>query len=179
MQYRRYSNGQVLSIVILRILTGWHLLYEGMIKVFDPGWTAAPFLNNAQGPFAVFFKKIASSPPLLDVVNQLNQWGLVLVGLSLLLGLLSRWASIGGMLLLFFYYMAAPPFIGVEQGMVEGNYMIVNKNLIELFVFVVLFMFPTDRIIGLERMFYRHSSVRKGTLSEPEHGCSTGQTERN
>lgn len=145
-----------------------------MIKVFDPGWTAAPFLNNTQGPFAALFKNIASSPLLLEIVDQLNQWGLVLVGLSLVLGLLSRWTSIGGMALLFFYYIAVPPFIGVEQGVVEGNYMIVNKNLIEFFVFVVLFMFPTDRIIGLERMLYRRSSIRKETPAEPENGCSTG-----
>ncbi|MDR2815966.1 MAG: DoxX family membrane protein [Proteiniphilum sp.] len=155
MKQKLYSNGQVLSIVILRILTGWHLLYEGMIKVFDPGWTAAPFLNNAQGTFAALFKNIASSPLLLEIADQLNQWGLALVGLSLILGFLSRPASIGGMALLFFYYVAYPPFIGVEQGMAEGNYMIVNKNLIELFVFLLFFMFPTDRIIGLERLFYR------------------------
>lgn len=150
----QYSNGQVLAIVTLRILTGWHFLYEGLVKVFDPGWSSAPLLENAQGPFAGLFKSMASTPAVLEIVDQLNQWGLTLIGLSLLTGFLSRSASIGGIILLFFYYIVIPPFSGVDQGIVEGNYMIVNKNLIELSMFIVLFMFPTDRIIGLERLLY-------------------------
>ncbi|MBD0777572.1 DoxX family protein [Maribacter sp. ANRC-HE7] len=153
-QYSEYSNWQVSALVILRVLIGWHFLYEGVVKVLNPHWSAAGFLNASQGPFANLFKGMASNSGVLEVINFCNQWGLVLIGLSLIVGLLSRWASIGGMVLLFLYYISNPPFIGIEASAVaEGSYLIVNKNLIELFSLLVLYLFPTGNIIGLNRLF--------------------------
>ncbi len=148
-----YTNWQVFGLVLLRISIGWHFLYEGVIKVANPGWTAASFLEASQGPFSGLFKSMAANPGILNVIDFCNQWGLVLVGLSLILGLLSRWACVGGMLLLFMYYISNPPFIGLEApAIAEGSYLIVNKNLIELFALFVLFLLPTDKIIGLGRL---------------------------
>jgi thiosulfate dehydrogenase [quinone] large subunit len=56
------------------------------------------------------------------------------------------------MALLLLYYLSNPPFIGLDiPGIAEGSYLIVNKNLIELFTLLILFLFPTGRIIGLGR----------------------------
>ncbi len=152
-QHIEYTNWQVAALVILRVLIGWHFLYEGIVKVVNPHWSAAPFLNASQGPFANLFKSMAPNSGTLDVINICNQWGLVLIGLSLIAGLLSRWASIGGMALLFMYYISNPPFIGIDaSAAAEGSYLIVNKNLIELFSLLVLFLFPTGKIIGLDRL---------------------------
>jgi thiosulfate dehydrogenase [quinone] large subunit len=149
----KYTNWQVSALVIVRVLIGWHFLYEGLVKVVNPNWSAASLLNAAQGPFADMFKSMASNAGALDLINFCNQWGLVLVGLSLIIGLLSRWACLGGMLLLLMYYISNPPFIGLAAPAVaEGSYLIVNKNLIELFTFFILFLFPTDHIIGLRRL---------------------------
>lgn len=153
-QYSEYSNWQVSALVILRVLIGWHFLYEGVVKVLNPHWSAVGFLNASQGPLANLFKGMASNSGILSVVDFCNQWGLVLIGLSLIVGLLSRWASIGGMVLLFLYYISNPPFIGIEpSAMAEGSYLIVNKNLVELFSLLVLYLFPTGQIIGLNRLF--------------------------
>jgi thiosulfate dehydrogenase (quinone) large subunit len=154
MKIGNYKKRQIFALTALRVLIGWHLLYEGLVKVIDPAWTAAPFLANSQGPFAQLFKSMAANPALLGITDQLNQWGLVLIGLSLILGLWSRWASAFGMILLFIYYVANPPFIGIEPSMAEGSYLIVNKNLIEVFALLVLALFPTERIIGIERLFH-------------------------
>jgi len=82
--------------------------------------------------------------------------GLVAVGLGLMLGLFSRWACLGGMLLLGMYYLASPPFIGLENSaLTEGNYLIVNKNLIELFALWVLFLFRDSRYYGMDRLLKR------------------------
>lgn len=152
-QQIKYTNWQVAALVILRVLIGWHFLYEGLVKVVNPHWSAAAFLNASQGPLADMFKSMASNPETLDVINFCNQWGLVLIGLSLIVGLLSRWGSIGGMALLFMYYISNPPFIGLDATAVaEGSYLIVNKNLIELFTLFVLFLFPSGKIIGLDRL---------------------------
>jgi thiosulfate dehydrogenase (quinone) large subunit len=151
-----YSNWQVSALVIVRVLIGWHFLYEGWVKVINPNWSAASFLNAAQGPLANLFKAMASNSSVLEVINFCNQWGLVLIGLSLILGLLSRWACIGGIALLSMYYLCNPPLIGLDiAGMAEGSYLIVNKNLIELFTLLILFFFPTGQRVGLDRFFRR------------------------
>jgi thiosulfate dehydrogenase [quinone] large subunit len=152
-----YSNWQVSALVIVRVLIGWHFLYEGWVKVFNPDWSAESFLNAAQGPLASIFYRMASNASVLEIINFCNQWGLILVGLSLIVGLLSRWACLGGMALLFMYYLCNPPLIGLDaSGIAEGSYLIVNKNLIELFTLLILFLFPSGHIVGMDRFFHRN-----------------------
>lgn len=145
---------QTITLTMLRIAIGWHFLNEGLVKVLDPGWSAFSYLNGAVGPFASLFKGLATNSNILEVINILNQWGLVLVGLGLMLGLFTRWACLGGIVLLVLYYLANPPFIGLgNTSMMEGNYLIVNKNLIEIFALWVVFQFPGSKIFGIDRFF--------------------------
>lgn len=147
---------QVFTLVFLRVLIGWHLLYEGMVKLLDSGWTSKEFLLNAQGPLSDFFLHLASNNSLLLAVDFLNIWGLVLVGLSLMLGFLTRIGLISGIILLFLYYIANPPFLTISPLVkTEGSYLIVNKNLIELAAMLVLLAFKKHFTIGLDRFFIR------------------------
>ena len=148
------TRWQIIALTILRIAIGWHFLYEGLRKVNNPEWSAASYLNNATGPFASIFTSLATNSVTLGIIDILNQWGLVIFGLSLMIGFLSRWACVGGMALLALYYFSNPPFIGLGYASVaEGNYLIVNKNLIELFALWVLFQFPSSKDFGLDRFF--------------------------
>lgn len=148
------GNWQIIPLTVLRIAIGWHFLFEGLLKVTNPEWSAAYFLNNATGPFAGLFQGIAQHAVLLGITDFLNEWGLVVIGFSLMIGLFSRWACLGGMLLLGLYYLANPPFIGLGDGSAsEGNYLIVNKNLIEFFALWVLFKFRDSKIFGMDRFF--------------------------
>ena len=150
-----YSKGQLTMLTILRMLIGWHFLYEGMVKLWNPGWSAAGYLNDSAGLFAPLFQSMAGNPSVLGVVDVLNVWGLILIGLSLLLGLFTRLGTIGGMILLAFYYLSHPALIGVQYALPsEGSYLWVNKNLLELFALGVLLVFPTGRIIGLDRLIF-------------------------
>jgi thiosulfate dehydrogenase (quinone) large subunit len=154
MKTSTYSSIQIFSLVLLRVLIGWHLLYEGVVKVLDPAWTAADFLRNAQGPFSGFFRHLASDNTLLYLIDLLNKWGLVMIGLSLLLGFLTRTGIIMGMVLLGMYYIASPPLTGVSPDTnIEGSYLIVNKNLVEIGALFVLLTFRTSRLYGLDRFF--------------------------
>jgi thiosulfate dehydrogenase [quinone] large subunit len=147
-----YTTLQLSALVILRVVIGWHFLYEGMVKVFNPYWSSAGFLLEAKGIFKGLATSIVASQGALGVVDFLNKWGLVLIGLGLIAGCLTRMASISGMVLLLFYYVFHPPLIGYTYATpVEGSYLIVNKNLIELFALFVLTIFPTGSIIGLDR----------------------------
>ena len=96
---------------------------------------------------------------LLSVSDNVNMWGLTLVGGSLLLGLFSRYSSLIGMGFVMLYYLFAPPLLGFEYSKPgEGSYLIVNKNLIEACALWVIYLFPTSHIIGIDR-FLSNSEV--------------------
>lgn len=156
----KFSTVQLSALVIVRVLIGWHFLYEGLVKLLSPGWTSLPYLMDSQGAFAKIFQSIAANPTMLCTVDFLNQWGLILVGLGLILGSLTRIATIGGMLLLLFYWMSHPSFIGSSYALPsEGNYLWIDKNVIELFVLVILLVFPTGHIIGFDRLICKKKRI--------------------
>jgi uncharacterized membrane protein YphA (DoxX/SURF4 family) len=141
-------------LVVLRIAIGWHFLYEGLAKLFVPDWSSYNFLLNSRWIFSGFFHWIANTPALLKIVDFLNIWGLILIGLGLFLGMFTRVAAVAGIMLLSFYYMANPPLLGMDFGIpVEGHYLIVNKNLIELLALVFLLFVPSRLIPGVDRLW--------------------------
>jgi len=153
---REYGRFQLTTLVGLRMLVGWHFLYEGLAKITNPFWTSAGYLEESQGWFSVHFLSIATSPGTLTVVDYLNQWGLLLIGLALLLGALARPAAVAGVVLLLLYYSAVPPFPGLEYSIpTEGSYLIVNKTLVELAALLVIVAFPTSNQVGLDRLIFR------------------------
>lgn len=157
-----YSKSQLYLLVALRVVIGWHLLYEGIVKLANPNWSSAGFLLDSQGIFSGFFHSLASNPNVLSVVDTLNIAGLTLIGLGLILGSFTRLATIGGIVLLAFYYLSHPPFVGLQYTMpMEGNYLVVSKNLIELMALCVLLVFPTGTILGLDRINYLIRNKKK------------------
>ena len=147
------------GLVLLRTLVGWHFLYEGYYKLVLPGWSragrplaawsASAYLDAASGPLAGTFHALAHSRvlPWIDVLVPL---GLLLVGLSLLLGLLTQVGGWAAVVLLSLFYLAAMPTSGLPQPGGEGAYLLVNKNLIELAAVLVVLSFRTGRIAGLD-----------------------------
>ncbi|MFN8258935.1 MAG: DoxX family membrane protein [Bacteroidales bacterium] len=152
---RDYTKAQLTMLVLLRLSIGWHFLYEGVVKISNPDWSALGFLMDSKGIFEGMFKAMAASPSIVNIVNILNVWGLILIGASLLVGLFSRPALIAGIALLALYYISHPPLIGAQYLLPsEGSYLVVNKNLIELLAMGVLLVFPTSKLIGLDRMIF-------------------------
>ena len=133
------TKSQSVSLFVLRILIGWHFLYEGLVKVQNPDWTSAGYLMDSKWILSGFFQMLAENPSILNFVDFLNQWGLVLIGIGLILGLFTRWMAFAGMALISLYYLSSPPLIGLEYSVpTEGNYLVVNKNLIEAAALLLL-----------------------------------------
>lgn len=166
---RRVSPVQVAALTALRVVAGWHFLYEGIAKLTTPDWTARGYLEVSKWLFAPVFHWIAATPAALAAVDFLNMWGLTLIGLGLMLGALTRSAAASGMALISLYYLANPPFIGMDFGVVtEGNYLIVDKNLVEFFALGILALFPGSAFLGIDRYIaYRHGKQRKKSVNEP------------
>lgn len=164
---QRLNTVQSVMLVILRVAVGWHFLYEGIAKMMIPGWTSQGFLEVSKWIFAPVFQWIAHTPSILHTVDFLNIWGLTLVGLGLMLGALTRIAAASGIFLLALYYLANPPFIGMDFGVVtEGNYLIVDKNFVELIALAVIVVFPTGQILGIDRYIAYLRSIRPGAKTE-------------
>lgn len=89
-------------LTLLRIVLGWYFLFEGISKILVPGWTSKNYLLGSTWIFSDFFYWLASSPTLVGIVDFLNIWGLILIGISLFVGLFVRWASLFAAILLFF-----------------------------------------------------------------------------
>ena len=134
------SNVKKTLITVLRVAIGWHFLYEGLSKLSKGNWSAQSFLANSTGFMSGIYQWIASSAELMNVVDLLNMYGLVLIGLALFLGMYIRYVAIAGAMLLSLYYFAYPPFGGALPGSQEGNSFIVNKNFIEAMALIALFL---------------------------------------
>ena len=169
-QPARLSAFAVLLLVLLRIGIGWHFSYEGFVKVRGPGtYTAAGFLGQARGPFETEFRELADPgrATRLGIVNLVTSWGMLALGIFFMLGFLTRTTGTCLILLLLMFYLADPPFQGVRSAFDEGNYLYVNKNLIELLAILVVIGTGVSRRCGLDMLLARRLPARPEAARMP------------
>jgi uncharacterized membrane protein YphA (DoxX/SURF4 family) len=172
-----FKNRLVPAILaLLRIIIGWHFLYEGLVKIINPAWTAKPFLEGSRWIFGDLFRWMASGDVGMRIIDTANEYGLALIGLALILGIFTRIASWCGVLMLLTYYLAYPPFGGYSYGfMAEGNYLIVNKNLIELFAMITLALTESGQFFGLD-MLRKKKRIVSQEKSDPQEESDTQES---
>ena len=161
---KTFTTFQLTTLVLLRLLIGWQILYEGISKLLIPNWSSAVFLRESQWILSGFSNWIISHDGVLLVVDFLNTWGLIAIGAGLMLGLFARLAAIAGATLIFVYYLNSPPMLGLEYSLpAEGNCLIFNKTLIEAVGLLILVVFPTSAVIGLDmfRSRFTKSNIKK------------------
>lgn len=97
-------------LAIIRIYIGYQFIHAGYEKLTGGGFDASGFLKGAiasstgdhpavQGWWAAFLEQIAL--PNAELFSFLVQWGEVLVGIALILGLLTNFATLMGMIMNF------------------------------------------------------------------------------
>ena len=155
MEAMKFSRGPMIAITALRVLVGWHFLYEGLTKLTAPSWSSVGYLKQARGPLAEQFRWLATQPDMLANADLITMWGLTLVGLFLILGLFTRLASLAGIGFILLFYIATPPFVGYFYSIPsEGSYLIVNKNLVEIGALAVIFATGSGKFAGLDRIVH-------------------------
>jgi thiosulfate dehydrogenase [quinone] large subunit len=160
MEATTFERAPMIAITALRVLVGWHFLYEGLTKLTAPSWTAAGYLRQAKGPLGEQFRSLATRPELLSNADLITMWGLTIIGVCLMLGLFTRLASLAGIGFILMFYLAAPPFIGYSYSIPsEGSYLIVNKNLVEVGALAVIMLTGSGRFAGLDRIV--HGLIRR------------------
>jgi thiosulfate dehydrogenase [quinone] large subunit len=147
-------------LTALRIVIGWHFLYEGLAKLANPNWSSALYLMESKWLFSGFFHWLIGNSVTLQIVDFMNIWGLIIIGLCLFIGLFTRAASIGGAFLLLLYYVANPPFVSSSIPQTSHFYLL-NYNLIEAVVLIVLASFRKEAFWGIQRIISYYHTKRK------------------
>lgn len=171
-------------LVALRTLIGWHFFYEGYYKLMLPAWssegvplarwTSAGYIRAASGPVGRLLQRMADSgwTPWIDNAVKI---GLLLIGVSLMLGLFTRTGCWAALCLLALFYLAAIPLGGVPQAGAEGAYLIVNKTLIEAAAVCVMLAFDTGAIAGLDLFLRARRRRRSVNLAREAHAPAESQ----
>ncbi|OGZ19367.1 MAG: hypothetical protein A2626_02250 [Candidatus Nealsonbacteria bacterium RIFCSPHIGHO2_01_FULL_38_55] len=134
---------QKISLFLLRISMGWMMFYAGITKVIDPTWSAGGYLKGAK-TFVGAYQWLAS-PNILPLVNFVNEWGLTLLGLSLIFGIFVRLGSILGAVLMLLYYI---PILDFPYP--NPHSYLVDEHIIYIFVLLLLTSLRAGRVWGLE-----------------------------
>lgn len=89
----------------------------------------------------------------LGISDMVTAYALLLAGMGMLAGCFTRSACFGAALFLFFTYLLQPSFPWLPAPpMNEGNYIFVNKNVVECFALLVLASLPTGYWFGVDAM---------------------------
>lgn len=165
-------------LTALRMAIGWHFLYEGISKLIIQDWSARSYLANSTGPFSGFYHWLASSEAIQKVIDILNIYGLIIIGIGLFIGLFSRIAAIGGTFLLFLYYFAYPPFGDSLFNIGDGHLFIVDKIFIEALALLFL-IFYNEKGYGIASLIeqIKKSKSNKETRKDEEAKYSDSRRE--
>lgn len=142
---------QRISLFLLRVSLGWLFFYAGITKVLDASWSAAGYLSGAK-TFPLFFQFLGQ-PSILPITDFLNEWGLTLIGASLILGIFARAGSLFGILLMALYYVPILQFPYPNE-----HAYIIDEHVVYAIGLLVIYAFDAGRLWGLGRFFSRITS---------------------
>lgn len=137
-----------ISLFLLRVALGWLYFYAGITKVLNPAWSAAGYLKSAK-TFPALYQWFAA-PANIGWVNFLNEWGLTLVGVALILGIGVRWAAAGGIFLMALYY-----FVVLQFPHAGANSYLVDDHVIYSLALLVLAASKSESRWGLGGLLSR------------------------
>ena len=128
---------------MLRVSLGWMFFYAGITKVMNPEWSAAGYMKGAK-TFAGFYQFL-TQPGMLPVINFINEWGLLLLGVSLIFGVFVRLSSVLGAVLMLLYYF---PILDFPYP--NAHSFIVDEHIIYALALALLAAWRAGRTYGLE-----------------------------
>lgn len=141
----------------MRLGLGWVMFYAGITKILNPNWSAAGYLKNAK-TFPELFNWFLD-PSFLPIVNFVNEWGLLLLGVSLILGVGMRVSGVLGAMLMMLYY-----FPSLDFPMIGTTSYIVDEHVIYALVLLFLAGSESARYMGLGSWFVNKYAANRPNL---------------
>ncbi|MCC6947924.1 MAG: DoxX family membrane protein [Bradyrhizobiaceae bacterium] len=131
-------------ILFFRLAMGWTFFYAALRQVSAPAWSVAGFLNNTKTFHDVF--SIFATPDVAPIVSFLVAYGHLLIGLSLILGLMVRVSASFAILLMILYWMAHMNFPYIDS----ATNFILDYHLVYAGVLLLLIIKRAGRVFGLD-----------------------------
>jgi thiosulfate dehydrogenase [quinone] large subunit len=140
------------TVAMLRFTMGWIFAYSGFDKLIR-GFSASGYLANAtQGPLTGWFHSLAANSTAVNVIDPLVVWGQILIGLSLVFGVFTRWGLFWGAVMVFMFYLSAFP---------PANNPFMDEHLVYILLFAILGALGAGRILGLDYFIERLPLVKR------------------
>ena len=135
---------------LLRLAIGGFFLFSVFSKFSTPGgWTAAAYLSHASGPFAAWCQALAGN----SVVDGLNVYGQLLIGLGFVFGAFLRPASFFAAVLMVLYY-----FANFSVNTAKG---LIDEHVIYFFIFALYFYSGFGHTFGIDGILSKQSFIQK------------------
>lgn len=148
-------------VLVFRLLMAWTFLYAASHQVFVANFSVAGFLNSTKTFHDVF--AVFTAPTIAPVVSFLVAWGHLLIGLSLLVGLMVRVSAAFGIALLLMYWTAHMDFPYIEN----KNNFIIDFHIVYSTVMVYLIVKRAGHVFGLDGVVERLTFVKQHPALRP------------
>ncbi len=147
MNQARIERGLVL---FFRLAMAWTFLWAGFRQVFLQDFSVVPFLAHTK-TFHDFYAVFATAQ-WAPLISFMVKWGHLLIGLSLLAGLMVRVSSVFGMLLLAMYWTAHMDFPYIESNV----NLLLDYHIVYIGVLAYLIVKQAGYVFGLDGWLEKH-----------------------
>jgi thiosulfate dehydrogenase [quinone] large subunit len=138
------SQSERAFILFFRWTMAWTFLYAASHQVFVPGWSVAGFLDHTKTFHGIYSN--FTGPAIAPILTFLVGYGHLLIGLSLLLGLMVRVSAFFGMLLMLLYWTAHMDFPYIS----DTNNFIIDSHIVYAGVLLFLIYKHAGHVFGLD-----------------------------
>jgi thiosulfate dehydrogenase (quinone) large subunit len=140
-------------IVFFRLTMAWTFLYAASHQVFDPNFTVVGFLKTTKTFHELF--SVFTTPTMAPITTFFVEYGHLLIGLSLLVGLMVRVSASFGVLLMLIYWMAHMDWPYIEN----KNNFIIDYHIVYAGVLIYLIAMRAGHVWGLDGWAEKSSLV--------------------
>jgi thiosulfate dehydrogenase [quinone] large subunit len=131
-------------IVFFRLAMAWTFLYAASHQIFDPSFSIVGFLSHTK-TFHDFYAPF-TNPAVAPFVTFLVAYGHLLIGLSLLFGLMTRVSAAFGAALMLVYWTAHMDFPYVT----DTNNFLLDSHVVYAGVLIYLIVKHAGHVWGLD-----------------------------
>jgi len=148
-------------VLFFRFTMAWTFLYAASHQVFDPNFTVVGFLQHTKTWHDVFV--VFTTPTMAPITTFLVEYGHLLIGLSLLTGLMVRVSASFGVLLMIIYWFAHMDWPFIEN---TTNF-IIDYHIVYAGVLVYLIYKKAGHVFGLDGLVENLSVVKDHPALRP------------
>ena len=147
-------------ILYFRFVMAWTFLYAASHQVFVPSFSVVGFLAHTKTWHNVFV--VFTTPTMAPITTFMVEYGHLLIGLSLLTGLMVRVSASFGVVLMIIYWFAHMdwPFIDNTNNFIVDYHLVYGGVLVYLIVKRAGHVFGLDGWVENFELFKRHPSLK-------------------